>query len=69
MPLQIRVDPARCIGSKVCVHAAPSVFRLDDTGVAQVVDAGGDPDPAVVAAAEGCPTGAIEVVQDGRRIV
>ncbi len=69
MPLEVRVEPARCIGSKCCVRVAPSVFRLDDTGIARVVDAGADPDDAIVAAAESCPTGAIEVTEDGRRIV
>lgn len=68
MPLEVHVDRARCIGSKVCVNAAPSVFRLDEAGIAVVVDAGGDPEDAVLLAAEGCPTCAIGVVRDGRPV-
>lgn len=61
MALDVRVDRARCIGSRSCVNAAPAVFQLDDVNVAVVVDADGAPDDVLRAAAEDCPTGAISV--------
>lgn len=61
MALDVRVDPARCIGSRTCVNRAPGVFRLDDTGVAVVVDPEAAPEEAVLDAAADCPTAAILV--------
>ncbi|HVM01913.1 MAG TPA: ferredoxin [Acidimicrobiales bacterium] len=65
MTLEVRVERARCIGSKCCTHAAPGVFALDGQGVATVVDPAADPPEAVRMAAEECPTGAITVTETG----
>ena len=62
MTLEIRVQRARCIGSKCCTHAAPRTFALDGERIATVVDPSGDPREAILAAADECPTGAITVV-------
>lgn len=68
MALEVRVDRARCIATKSCVHGAPGVFQLDDVRISTVVDPHGEPLETVVEAAENCPTGAISVFQDGRRL-
>ena len=65
MAVEIEISSARCIASKVCVHAAEGVFQVVD-GVARVVDPGAASVDDIVAAAEGCPTGAISVKMDGR---
>jgi ferredoxin len=65
MALEIEVSTARCIASKVCVHAAEGVFEVVD-GVARVADPDAAPLDDILAAAEGCPTGAINVKRDGR---
>ncbi|HEX2046909.1 MAG TPA: ferredoxin [Acidimicrobiales bacterium] len=67
MAIEIEVSSARCIASKVCVHAAEGVFEVVD-GVARVVDADAAPLGDVMAAAEGCPTGAINVRKDGQQL-
>ena len=63
MTLDVRVERARCIGSKCCTHAAPGVFKLGKDNIAMVVDPGGEPPEVVRMAAEDCPTGAITVVE------
>jgi ferredoxin len=68
MALEVRVDRARCIATKSCVHAAPGVFELDEARISTVRDPGAEPLDAVVEAAERCPTSAISVFQDGRRL-
>jgi ferredoxin len=68
MSLEVRVDRARCIGTKSCTYAAEHTFRLDQGGISTVVDPCGDPEEDVVAAAESCPTGAISVFKAGTRI-
>ena len=62
MTLEVRVERARCIGSKCCTHAAPGVFRLGKDNIATVVDPDGEPPDVVRLAAEDCPTRAITVV-------
>ena len=64
MTLDIRVNRARCIGSKCCTHAAPGVFALDGERIAVVVDAAGGSRDEVQAAADECPTGAISIIDD-----
>ena len=65
MTPEVRVDRARCIGSKCCTHAAPGVFALDAERIAYVVDPAGGSSEEVLAAAAECPTGAITVVEPG----
>ncbi|MBN1457994.1 MAG: ferredoxin [Armatimonadetes bacterium] len=63
--VEIKIDPKRCSGEAVCVGLAPTVFRLNAQGRAEVVDAeGADPDD-IVAAAKSCPQLAISVFESG----
>jgi ferredoxin len=59
----ITVDRQLCMGSGVCVAFAPATFAHDDDTKAVVVDPAGDPMTDIKAAAEGCPTGAITLVE------
>ena len=68
MALEVRVDRARCIAAKSCIHAAPRVFELDDVRISTVRDPTAEPLDAVREAAESCPTSAISVFEDGHRI-
>lgn len=36
-PMQISVDPIRCVGCGICVAMAPKVFRMGPTGIAEVI--------------------------------
>ena len=67
MTVEIDVSAARCIASKACVHAAEGVFEIVD-GIARVVDPAAAPLDDILAAAEGCPTGAINVRKDGQQL-
>ncbi len=74
MALEITIDRDLCMGSGNCSFWAPGVFDLDDDGVAVVVDAGAlgaglESEGKVILAAQGCPTQAISIVQDGVKVV
>lgn len=62
MTFEIRLQRHRCIGSKVCTHAAPGVFGLDDQLVVRIIDPAGGTREEVEQAAAECPTGTITVV-------
>ncbi|MDP8929825.1 MAG: ferredoxin [Actinomycetota bacterium] len=68
MPLEAHVDRTRCIGSGVCARVAAGTFELDDDGIAVVVDSQAASRTELVAAADLCPTSAIVVFDNGRRI-
>ena len=57
------------MGSGNCSFWAPGVFDLDDEGVAIVIDPDGAPEDKIVLAAQGCPTQAISLVKDGKKLV
>lgn len=65
MGMEIEVNSARCMGSKTCTYAAEGVFVMVG-GVARVADPEAAPLEDILAAAEGCPTGAITVRKDGQ---
>jgi uncharacterized Fe-S cluster protein YjdI len=65
MAIEIEVSSARCIASKVCIHAAEGVFEVVD-GAARVIDPGAASLDDILAAADECPTGAIKVRKDGQ---
>ena len=67
--LEIAIDREVCMGSGNCSFWAPGVFDLDDDGVAIVTDPDGAPEDKIILAAQGCPTQAISLDQDGEKIV
>jgi ferredoxin len=60
--LSITVDRDLCTGSGVCIAYAPATFGHDGDTKAVVIDPEGDSVPDIRNAAEGCPTGAILLV-------
>jgi ferredoxin len=62
--LSVAVDRDLCMGSGVCIAFAPATFAHDTETKAVVVDSSGDREADVRAAAEGCPTGAIVLVEN-----
>jgi ferredoxin len=65
--MKVTVDVDTCIGAAQCMFVAPAVFESDEIGTARVIDG---VDPAahrddVSAAAAQCPSGAIQLTDDG----
>lgn len=62
--IDIQVDQDTCFGSGECVLAAPSVFELDDVGIARLrADASSIDADAARRIADNCPSGAIHVAE------
>jgi ferredoxin len=64
MGLQVSIDPDLCIGSGDCERLLPQAFQLmDELGVSVPRPEAASADPAgILAAARGCPTQAIRVI-------
>jgi ferredoxin len=67
--LRVRIDREKCIGSANCIASAPTVYRLDETNRALLIDPETVDDETLLLSAESCPTEAIVLEDDeGRRI-
>ena len=64
--MKIVVDYDECASNAVCMGIAPEVFEVRDDGFLYVLDEtpGRRAAGAVRQAANGCPTGAITIVED-----
>jgi len=65
--VEIKVSP-RCIATKACINRAPGVFELDEQRMSRVHNPDGEDLETILEAAEACPTGAITVFLDGKRL-
>ena len=61
--VRVRVDHNLCVGNAMCETFAPHVFRLNDDRQSEAVNPEGDPEAAILEAAENCPMSAI-IVED-----
>jgi ferredoxin len=70
-PLRIVIDRDACAACDICRELAPNTFEIDAGAKANVKDPGGDPRETILAAADGCPMGAITVYDGdtGERLV
>lgn len=66
--LEVRIIRHLCIGAATCIVYAPSTFDLDEDNIAVVKKGDWDKLEKIIAAAQSCPTIAIEVFQKGKKI-
>jgi ferredoxin len=62
--MKITVDRTKCEGYAKCAQAAPKVFQLDKTMIAEVIDPKGESDEKILLAARICPTKAIALHEE-----
>lgn len=62
--MKVKVDKNLCIGCGACQAIEPSVFELEDDGLAKAIDTEIKEDikENVIDALEGCPTSAISEI-------
>jgi ferredoxin len=62
--LKVKVDRDLCIGVGNCVATAPTVFKLDRSNKAVVLEPGSVDEDTLMEAAESCPVNAIIIEDD-----
>jgi len=60
--ITITVNKDECSGCGVCATEAPDTFEMNDDDQAEVKNPVGDDMEAIMAAAEGCPSECISIV-------
>lgn len=53
------VDQDICISCELCVNLVPEVFRMNDSGFAEVYDSAGAPEEKIQEAMDNCPVNCI----------
>lgn len=66
--IEIRIIRDLCIGAATCIVYAPSTFDLDEDNIAIVKKGDWDKLEKIIAAAQSCPTVAIEVFVKGKKV-
>ena len=63
--MKVKVDKSLCIGCGACQSIEPSVFSLDNEGLATAIDSEikEEVKENVIDAKEGCPTSAISEIE------
>ena len=59
--LKITINVDECIGDSACQDDAPNTFKLNDDGIAEVLEDSTDDRETILNAANNCPTEAITV--------
>lgn len=68
MTYKIIIDRSACSGFGTCIENAPQLFAMGDDGVATAVAETDDPG-AALEAAQGCPMGAITVLDEDGNVL
>ncbi len=64
----IKINKDKCIGCGTCAALCPEAFEIGDDNKATVKDNHNHSNEDVLMAAKSCPTGAIEIYEDGQKI-
>ena len=69
MALEVAVDEGLCLGAQRCIYLAPTVFELNASGQADVLNPTSISEEDLIAVAQQCPNFAITVTRDGVLLV
>ncbi|MFH1244234.1 MAG: zinc-ribbon domain containing protein [bacterium] len=64
---KIVVVQPKCIAAASCIAISPSLFRLNEENLAEMIEGGSDELDNIMLAAQSCPTGAIEIYEGEAR--
>ncbi|EKD80345.1 MAG: hypothetical protein ACD_40C00128G0003 [uncultured bacterium] len=65
---KIVVVQSKCIAAASCVAISPTLFKLNEQNLAEMIEDGSDELDNIMLAAQSCPTGAIEIYEGEDRV-
>ena len=65
---KIVVVQSKCIAAASCVAISPTLFKLNEQNLAEMMEDGSDELDNIMLAAQSCPTGAIEIYEGEDRV-
>ena len=64
----VKVIQSKCIAAASCVAISPTFFKLNEQNLAEIIEGGSDEEDNLLLSAQSCPTGAIEIWQESKRV-
>ncbi|PIR99201.1 hypothetical protein COT87_00760 [Candidatus Collierbacteria bacterium CG10_big_fil_rev_8_21_14_0_10_44_9] len=64
----VKVIQSKCIAAASCVAISPTLFKLNEQNLVEIIERGIDEEDNILLSAQSCPTGAIEIWQDSKRL-
>ena len=65
---KVVVVQSKCIAAASCVAISPTLFKLNEQNLAEMIENGTDELDNIMLAAQSCPTGAIEIYEGEARV-
>ena len=65
---KIVVVQSKCIAAASCIAISPTLFKLNEQNLAEMIEEGSDELDNIMLAAQSCPTGAIEIYEGEARV-
>lgn len=65
---KIVVIQSKCIAAASCVAISPTLFKLNEQNLVEMIESGSDELDNIMLAAQSCPTGAIEIYEENKRV-
>ncbi len=65
---KIVVVESKCIAAASCVAISPTLFKLNERNLVEMLENGSDELDNIMLAAQSCPTGAIEIYEGESRV-
>jgi len=62
------VVQSKCIAAASCIAISPTLFKLNEQNLAEMIEEGSDELDNIMLAAQSCPTGAIEIYEGEARV-
>lgn len=64
----VKVIQSKCIAAASCVAIAPTVFKLNESNLAEIIEQANDEEDNILLSAQSCPTGAIEIWEGDKQV-
>jgi ferredoxin len=64
----IKVLQSKCIAAASCVAISPTLFKLNEQNLVEMIENGIDEEDNIMLSAQSCPTGAIEIYEGDARV-
>ena len=59
---------SKCIAAASCIAISPDLFRLNEENLVEIIEGGTDEPDNVMLLAQSCPTGAIEIYENDKKL-
>jgi len=59
---------SKCIAAASCIAISPDLFRLNEENLVEIIEGGTDEPDNVMLSAQSCPTGAIEIYENDKKL-